>query len=76
MNTVIVDFRSTNDLKTGRNLACKLILNLFLFLFYLSNKESTEYHLFLDNIIVRTPSAILNSNPIDTSFISYKHPGI
>ncbi|CAF1375172.1 unnamed protein product, partial [Rotaria sordida] len=49
INTVIVDFSATSDLRKERNLAY--------------------------NIIVRAPNIILKNDPIDRSFISYKHPG-
>ncbi|CAF3811478.1 unnamed protein product [Rotaria magnacalcarata] len=48
INTVIVDFSATSDLKNERNLAY--------------------------NIIVRTPNTFITNDPIDRSFISYKHP--
>ncbi|CAF2516694.1 unnamed protein product [Rotaria sp. Silwood2] len=49
VNTVIVDFSATSDLRKEHNLVY--------------------------NIIVRTPNIILKNDPIDMSFISYKHPG-
>ncbi|CAF3666934.1 unnamed protein product [Rotaria sp. Silwood1] len=49
VNTVIVDFSSTSNLKKERKIAY--------------------------NIIVRTPNVLLNNDPVDRSFISYKHPG-
>ena len=40
VNTVIVDFSNTNDLKHERNLACKSILILIYFRSLSSNRES------------------------------------
>lgn len=66
VNTVIVDFTGTSDLKTERNVACKSLLDR-----YFSIKKNRS---FLDNIIIRASSNPLKNDPIDTSFLSFSHP--
>ncbi|CAF3562792.1 unnamed protein product [Adineta steineri] len=48
VNTVIVDFSATSDLKHGKNL--------------------------IYNIMVRIPNTFLKNDPVDMSFVAYKHP--
>ncbi|CAF1529708.1 unnamed protein product, partial [Adineta steineri] len=48
VNTVIVDFSATSDLKHGKNLVY--------------------------NIMVRIPNTFLKNDPVDMSFVAYKHP--
>ena len=66
MNTVIVDFSATPDLKKGRKLACKFRVWM----------DHLNHCLFSDNILARMPNVFLQNDPLDTSFLLYKHPSI